>query len=579
MVSNFLNSSSNGKSISKTVKGDGPVIELELRHEGYNLDIIDSYQWHITFPYYTGKGYRPLKLEDYHYFSENNQFGQNMRQVKGGSIRAFQENLQQMIQLVKVHLMPLLKEVKEAHFLKKWFDKIVENDKIVQDLLKKGVSNDNLELKKARAERNEAISHIKDRWVNEVDGGRLWQMSNSAAERGLDFSLTPQLFMGISLDNPLHDYHGLGKSLKEQLDEDIYSVDITETAKESVARFMFRFYTWLPTAFKDTEVTFKLKIATLKQFYAQLQMYTNFMKPLLIEISRKSEGFDSGNFYKDFESDNPEFVNLFDTSYSFIKILGIRNFDIRGPHKLEDLEFSKYGLYLRTKVDIISGSEKGKTGFVKSEKNGMYEFYKSDKKDISREEFEKIKPVMINRRDLKPYPVMEFDFSQRRRNEIVQTPQGAQQVPYVKNSIKYKGYAWNIFEIAAYRESLKVNDLELLETFIGEIKVVKDDLLYYVNDLELNNPVDYSVKNSSEEKNIKEKNDNENFSLILGPFQGLGYLLSPFLPKFSSSKNKSEIKINTNTSESKYNEKRISVIEDTWKLYTVNKKINRFLQY
>jgi len=585
MSNDFLGSNNIGKSISSNATREDPIIELELKNEGYNLDIAPMYSWHLNFPYYTGKGYIALKLEDSHYFSENSQFGQNLRQVKGGSIRAFQENLQQLIQLVKVHIMPLLKEVKEADFLKKWFDKIVENDKIVQDLLKSGVSNENSQLKKARAERNEAIRHIKDKWVNEIDGGRLWQMANSANERGLDFALTPQLFMGVQLDNPLVDMHGKGKSLQEQLEGDIYSVDVTQTAKDSVGNYMFRFHTWLPSAIKDTNISFKLRISTLKQFYAQLQMYVDVMKPLLIEIARKKEGLNFDSFYKDFEIENPEFVTLFDTAFSYIKILGIRDFGLKERGQMwtiDDLEFSKYGLFLKTKKDIVFGSQAGKTGFIKSEKNKKYEFYPTSKKDLTRAEFEKIKMVEIDTDDLKSFPIMEFNFSQKRRNEIVNSPQGQQQLPYMKNSIGYKGYSWNIFQIATYRSTLKLDNLDLLETFIGEIKIVRDDLLYYVNDLE---KVEKSEENSNNSEGPYKVNENSNnsgeFSLILGPIKALGYILSPLIPNFNFSKRSSSgsSSISNSKKDEFHNLTRIQIAEDVWKLYTINKKVHGFIQY
>lgn len=564
------------------------LLRLDLNLNGYNEDLTEKYFWHLNFAYFTGKGYTALKLEDYHYFSENSQFGTQMRQVKGGSIRAFQENFQQLLQLIRSHLLPLLKEVKAAEMYKQWFDQIVDNDKKYQEMRKRGVSESNEELRKVKSARDEALNHMKDKWVNEIDGGRLWQMNRSSTEQGLDFALLPQLFFGTNLVEPLNTM-----KLKEQLDSDIYSIDISLGAKEQVARFMYRFYTWLPTGISDTNVTFKLKISALRNIYAQIQMYINFMKPLLIEITRKSEGLEKANLYASFEMDNPDFVNMFDFSYSFVKILGIRDFMTpRGSHTIKDLEFTKYGLFIDGR-DIFSGKFKGKSGFLvgtegKSHKDVKYIFYPCENADITDLEFEKLQDkwlkdkTYIDKVDLKPYPCMTFDFSQKRRNELKETQQGPQQVPFMKNLIDYTGFSWNIYEIASYRESLKVDNLKLLETFVDELKVVRDDLLKYINyfptkDFEsLRNVQSQAYSSESESK----KSSSEDFSLILSPFQALGDMVSMLLPDLDlSGLKKKHHKEEDEERDDHHKIVRVSIAEDVWKVYTVFKKSHLLIQY
>ena len=558
-------------------KNTKELIKVDLKIEGYNEDITEAYHWHLNFPYYTGKGITPIKLEDYHYYSETSQFGAGMRQIKGGSIKAFEENLQQLVQLIKVHLIPLLQEVKQADFYKKWMDKIVENDKLIQNEIKKnGETEKNKEkLTKWRNERNEAISNIKDKWVTEVDNSRLWQINKSSTENGLDFSLLPQLFFGVNLDDPFQ----MRSTLKEQLDKEIYPVDITEDAKRVVAQFMYRFYTWLPTAIRDTRMTYRLKITALKQFYAQVQMYIGFMKPLLVEISKKSEGFEKTNFYRKFDAENPEFSSLFDFSYSFVRILGVRNFAKmnRGKWELEDLEFTKFGLYLRTGSEIKFGSMKGKKGFLRKQIKDEYEFFPSDKKNITEEEFKKIEMVMIRKDDLMLYPILEFEFSQRRRQETMKTQQGLQQVPYMSNRILYTAYSWNIYEVATYRAKLKDDNLKLLETFIEEVKVIKKDLLYYVNELEFDKKLyDFDEKNDDNGKK-KTKNSND-YTLIVGPFKALGSLFSVFLLNSNNSKTTKKIKMSSEKEKHRLVVK-LQSAEDLWKVYSVFKKSHGYIMY
>lgn len=582
------------------------VLTKELHFYGHNKDLVEPYYWHINFPYYTGKGYVPIKLEDHHYFSENSQFGAQFRQMKGSSIRAFQENLQQLIQLIKVHMMPLLKEVKQNEEYKNMVDTIVEQDNFYQDALARGKSRDDPEVKKAMEERDEAILMLKDKWVGEVDGGRMYQMSRSQAEQGLDMVLLPQLFFGTKIDNPLYLLHGKGKSLKEQLDEYIYKVDITQDAINQVARFQYRFYNWLPTAVKEVTTEFKIKVASLKQFYSQLQMYIKFMKPLLLEIARKSEGFEKGSMYHSFEEHNPDFWNLLDSSYSYARILGVKTLlRERGGEGMDILRFCPFGYYLPGKY-IGYGVYAGKGGIITKQEKEYYIMklfapHKDNNQNrdaaeqLSAKEFMELKEVKVPKIDLTKFSVMEFEFSQKRRADVIQTQQGPQQVPFCQNKVMYRGFTWDMYEIATYKESLKQDELELLENFIEEISVIKEDLLHYVGIMERTKVDTNQTDIKKEEKatpsnNTSSQETQEGFlSLFTAPIEGLGVLVSALLPDFknnSSSKNSKESNPQSSSSPvmnkkqlEDYEIRKADVAEDTWKLYSIFKKSHGFMQY
>lgn len=598
------------KSAIKLATRSSSVLTKELHFYGHNKDLVEPYYWHINFPYYTGKGYVPIKLEDHHYFSENSQFGAQFRQMKGGSIRAFQENLQQLIQLIKVHMMPLLKEVKQTEEYKNMVDTITQNDEIYQELLAKGTSRDDPKLKKAMNERDEAILMLKDKWVTEVDGGRMYQMGRSQAEQGLDMVLLPQLFFGTKLDNPLYLLHGKGKPLKEQLDEYIYNVDITQDAISQVARFQYRFYNWLPTLIKEVTTEFKIKVASLKQFYSQLQMYIKFMKPLLLEVARKSEGFEKGSMYHSFEEHNPDFWNLLDSSYSYARILGVKTLlRERGGEGMDILRFCPFGYYLPGKY-IKFGSYAGKGGIITKQEGDYYIMklfapHKDNNQNrdaadkLTAKEFMELKEVKVPVIDLELFSVMEFEFSQKRRSDVVQTQQGPQQVPFCQNKVMYRGFTWNMYEIATYKESLKQDELELLETFVEEIAVIKDDLLHYVGLVERTkldaNPSPSQENSNPQESSSSKQESSESqeglLSLFTAPIEGLGVLVSAILPDFSSSSKTSSSSSNTSKSEessspkmsdahkSAYEIKKADIAEDTWKLYSIFKKTHGFMQY
>ena len=572
----------------KNANRSKPILKRELAFGGYNKDITEPYYWHLNFAYFVGKQYFFMKFEDHHYFSENSQFGQNLRQVKGGSIRALQENLNQIIQLVKVHLMPLLKEVKETDFLKKWMDDIYENDKKYQEGLRNGKSKDDPEMKKWANARDEAINHIKDRWVSEVDGGKLWMMNKSSTEQGLDFALLPQLFFGTKLDNPLYLLHGQGKSIKEQLDEYQYQIDISTDAITAVARYHYKFYSWLPSAIKETHTTFNIKIASLKQFYAQLQMYIKIVKPILLEIAKKSESFEKSSMFHNFEEHNPEFWNLLEYSYSYVKLMGVRKY----PKELGDinyLTFDRFGLFIPGS-QIAYGKHKGEDCIIFEDLGDKYKAKwfrggtKEKAKNMTKEQFDSLETIEIDKKDIKTHPCIELSFSQRRRSEVFESQQGPMQVPYMKNGVEYVGYAWNLFEIASYREFLRQDDLNLLETFVEEINVIKEDLLHYVGVLDAPSTFD-PTKSKDDINNEKEENSKKNklsvketVKTVFMPLEGLWNVFSPLVPSIQLRKPVKKQEPNQQR-DNEHEIVKASVAEDLWKGYTVFKKSHGFIQY
>ena len=526
-------------------------MDLYLRVDGPNIDMSEIYFWHINFGHYLGKGYQPFKFEDNHYFSETSQFGANYRQIKGNAIRAFQENFQQLITLIRQHLIPLLKEIKEAHMYKKWFDRISISDALIQKEKSKS-SPDKKKLDMLRAERNEAVNHLKDKWMSEVDGGRIWQLHKPQTEQGLDFAMLPQLFIGINLDDPLQ----RKKTIKEQLDEDIYPLDVSYLAKEQVARFMYKFYTWLPTALKDVELTFKLKIAALKNIYAQTQMYINFMKPLLLEINKETEAVGNLDPFKDYEDLHPQLANLLDASFSNIKLFWINSFVApRGKNELKDLDFTQFGLFVKSH-EIIEGPFKGKKGFLAGEVNPKekdaskvkYYFYPSDKRDITSKEFREIKkswkssPKYVYKIELRKLTVIEQEFAQTRRMENFYHDEAGNQVPYTRNSVNYRSGAMCIYDIASYRESLKIDNLKIMESFIQELAIIREDLLAYVNyvneeDQDAIDEHDFfamikpNIKDS-DNSNSSKNSSSDSSNLLLDPFMGLFDIVKPIFSVF-----------------------------------------------
>ena len=526
-----------------------------------NNDFVSDYMWHINFAFLTLRKYKMFKVEEQQYFSQNSSFGAQNRQVKGGAIKALTENLQQLVQLIKVHLMPLLEEIKKSEFYYEWICKIQDNNDLIQEnflVFKKSNENSDksfeefLEFLKNdkkkeykecsysdimdyKRKRDEAVKHLKDKWVSEVDGGTMWTLQKQQSEKGLDMVLLPQLFFGVELLDPLNT-----NTLEKQLDEYIYTIDITEDAKRQVSRFLYRFHMWLPTAVKDTKTTFKLKISALKQFYSQIQMYINFMKPLLLEISQKSEGYKSGGFFENSEFENPDILNLFDSSYNFVRVFAIKGLAKIGTLKAKDLSINDFGIYFDKTFKFVEHSEQNGSGYLIPKKLDLIkkdgklceageDEIKNDKikkfigyrfvecfRDISFEEYtkllyEKDSKIYFLKEDLTSYAFLEFNFKNKRFVKSIETMQGPSQKPIQDTEVEYKGYCCDIVDIISYKESIKSDNLDLMSTFVSELNVIREDLEKYFNYFK--DKTTKSFEKESEEENIKKKeNKSSGFS-------------------------------------------------------------------
>ena len=73
----------------------------------------------------------------------------------------------------------------------------IELNNVEQNVVNKKSSDVDVEINNLELR----LNAIKEKWVNEIDGGKLWQHQRSATEQGLDYALLPQMFFGINLDD------------------------------------------------------------------------------------------------------------------------------------------------------------------------------------------------------------------------------------------------------------------------------------------------------------------------------------------------------------------------------------------
>ncbi len=526
-----------------------PAGHFKITFEGFNTDITEPYYWHLQFPLLVNVGYKMLKVEDDHYFSENNKFGVEYRQIKGGAIQAFQNNLTKLIELLKFNLLPALEEVKLAELYYNWFKEIEETTKELAN------EKDEEKRKELIRRRNEAILHLKSKWVTEVDGGRLFEIAKRSEEGGRDFVLVPELFFGTYLEKPLDT-----KTIAKQLEEIIMPIEPTEETKRVAKDFLYRFHMWLPSALKETKVTFSLRKNVVRQLYSQVQLMLHFMKPLLKEIAKKQEKLGKENFYEAMDDLDPFLTSILDSSYTHIKLLLIRERNIT----LDDLKINDSKFKVK-KNWIERGKAKGKEGIIKGIKEDKYIFIEKG----SNEE------ILIERTDLKKYPCMVIDFSQKRYTQIIDTPQGKSLAPYNSNTIEYRGYSWDLYECALFIKSLQLEEIELLEQFAGDLSILKEDLMRY--GAEVGKIPEYFEEKPEKPKEKKEKTKKKEENPLLLPFKALYEMF--FIPKNIIEILKISKPQQIKEDLSSIDHAKVRVLEEMWKTYTTFKKSHGFMQY
>jgi hypothetical protein len=322
------------------------------------------------------------------------------------------------------------------------------------------------------------------------------------------------------------------------------------------------------------------------------------MKPLLLDINRKKETVGNSNPFKNHEELHPHLANLLDSSFSNMRLVWINSFmDPHGKNTIDDMVFTRFGLYIQS-MEIIAGPHKERKGFLAGEAGKVggelrYYFYPSDKKDISSKEFVKLKQewksknTYVFKKDLRKFPIIEQEFKQERRMENY-NGSDQPQIPYTRNYINYRATALNIYEIASYKEMMKVDNLTIMEAFVEELVIIREDLSNYVNyfenEEELIDEVDFynMIKPNIEDSKISSKKESVNSNsdnLFLSPFKGIADIFSPLIPKFSFSNSKSsskEVGVGFDGARDRqHNVALMKAVDDAHKAYTVFKKVNK----
>ena len=130
---------------------------------------------------------------------------------------------------------------------------------------------------------------LKGIWIDQVEGG----VKNAGSVYGLaqtvGFSILPDLFFRIKIDDKGLDKYAYNweefqqktVGFPEKIDEMITKLDFNEKVKEVLKRKLTQYYIWKVRTFKELCVRNKFTVKYLRQHYDTIKLYMGWIKPYL----------------------------------------------------------------------------------------------------------------------------------------------------------------------------------------------------------------------------------------------------------------------------------------------------------
>ncbi|MEK6968598.1 MAG: hypothetical protein AABX51_08285, partial [Nanoarchaeota archaeon] len=128
---------------------------------------------------------------------------------------------------------------------------------------------------------------LKGIWIDQVEGG----VKNAGSVYGLaqtvGFSILPDLFFRIKIDDKGLDKYAYNweefqqktVGFPEKIDEMITKLDFNEKVKEVLKRKLTQYYIWKVRTFKELCVRKKFTVKYLRQHYDTIKLYMGWIKP------------------------------------------------------------------------------------------------------------------------------------------------------------------------------------------------------------------------------------------------------------------------------------------------------------
>ena len=168
---------------------------------------------------------------------------------------------------------------------------------------------------------------LKGYWIDLVEGGAKNPASVYGMSRELQFSTLPDLF-----------FNAKPMMKSSEVSEYVKTLDFNRKVKEVLMRKLKTYLVWKENTFKELKTRRKFTLKYLRQHWNVINMYSNWVKPYLMNIRRmqmKQKGRDA----------NANIISSFDTSVTEIEFLACN----QKPDGDKYLPYVLFTLWFRTR--------------------------------------------------------------------------------------------------------------------------------------------------------------------------------------------------------------------------------------
>ncbi|MFA6089251.1 MAG: hypothetical protein WC755_05275 [Candidatus Woesearchaeota archaeon] len=415
----------NQADISSFLGMDKPVNSGHIIIEEANLRPDKMYFWLLDF---TSSGFNMkykdvIKTEDSVSFGAMSQFGGQHNQIRGGKQQVAQQYLKTISEVMR-GLFPLLYEIKQSDELISLFNaanKLNEtgkDGKIAYSRAKFETKDENIQ-----KEINVAFSAertLRDKWASESDGGKLFTFAKPQSQQGPGYVLLPHWFFSVKIRAPEKNSTETWPTvIKEATDLLVKNNSTNNEIANVLGNFLLRFKIWQEESYKQLKATRQFKISYLRQQYANIRLYIEWLRPILKSINSMSPKLGRNNSYKNHPEDNPYLFSILDTT------------------QLE-LEFAAY------KKPRGDGDDPSLTG-----------------------SFYEVILVTLAHKSAS----LTFDVGGQNQN-----------MPFGSNDILIRGYAWTQEQFDAYKRKKETDEFDILESLYDSMTDVREQLEKYIKE-------------------------------------------------------------------------------------------------
>lgn len=267
-----------------------------------------------------------IKTEDSIIFSETSQFGGQYSQIRGGKQQVAQQYLKTISEVMR-GLFPLIYEIKQSDELIAMYEAANKYGEL--SLLVNKKENKNSEFNKKMESYFAAERVLRDKWASEVDGGKLFTFSKPQSQQGPGYVLLPHWFFSTKIRNPKDD-ESWPEVIKEKIDKMLEDKNVNNEIGNVLSNFFMRFKMWQNESFNQLLATREVKVAYLRQQYANIKLYIEWLKPMLKTIKYMTNRHGRSDAYKDRPDLDPNLLLGLDTTKMELQF--IARFEAQGNY-------------------------------------------------------------------------------------------------------------------------------------------------------------------------------------------------------------------------------------------------------